>query len=211
MTDRPTGEPAARTGHRAYLLGGLAALVALAVGLAIGLLVPDSRPGDGSAEAGFARDMQTHHAQAIEMSIIAYRRSVDPEIQTIGLDVALTQQTQVGTMRDWLDQWQLPPTGSRPAMAWMPGHTLTADGRMPGMASRQELDRLRAANGRDLDILYSQLMIRHHLGGIMMAEEVLRHSDRPEVRSLAESMKTSQQNEITAFMAVLARNGAKPS
>nr|WP_238452766.1 DUF305 domain-containing protein [Micromonospora sp. ATA51] len=79
MTEPPTGEPAARTGRRAYLLGGLiTAVVALAVGVAIGLLVPDSRPGDGSAEAGFARDMQTHHAQAVEMSMIAYRRSATP-------------------------------------------------------------------------------------------------------------------------------------
>lgn len=210
MTHPYTSESAARTGRQPYLLGGLAAAVALAVGVAIGLLIPASHPGDESAEAGFARDMQAHHAQAVEMSMIAYRRSADPEIQTIGLDVGLTQQGQIGIMHDWLDQWHLSPTGSRPPMAWMPGHALSPDGLMPGMATRHDLDRLRAATGRDLDILYSQLMIRHHLGGIMMVDEVLRRSDRTEVRALASSLKTSQQNEINAFTAVLARNGAKP-
>ena len=124
--------------------------------------------------------------------MIAYRRSAEPEIQTIGLDVALSQQAQIGMMRDGLDQWHLPPTASRLPMAWMPGHTLTADGVMPGMAGRQDLDRMRAATGRELDIIYSQLMTRHHLGGISMVDEVLRPSDRTEVRSPASSMNTSQ-------------------
>ena len=38
-------------------------------GYAGGLLTPPlTRPGDDSVEAGFARDMTTHHAQAVEMS-----------------------------------------------------------------------------------------------------------------------------------------------
>jgi hypothetical protein len=55
-------------------------------------------------------------------------------------------------------------------MLWMAGDpasggmimTVSADGLMPGMATKDELAKLRAATGRDLDILYSQLMIRHH-------------------------------------------------
>jgi uncharacterized protein (DUF305 family) len=170
-------------------------------------------PDDAAADAGFARDMQTHHAQAVEMSMLAYRISADPEIAAIGYDIALTQQAQIGTMAEWLAQWHLPPTGGRPAMAWMrhttargePMSMTPADGLMPGMATPNELARLRTASGRDFDILYCELMIRHHTGGIAMVDGLLRQGERPEVRKLAEAMMTGQQNEITVFDTILAR------
>ena len=40
-------------------------------GVAAGWLMPVlQRPADDSAEAGFARDMQVHYAQAVEMSMM---------------------------------------------------------------------------------------------------------------------------------------------
>jgi uncharacterized protein (DUF305 family) len=176
-------------------------------------------PPDTSADAGFARDMQTHHAQAVEMSMLAYRKATNPELAVIGYDVALTQQAQIGTMSDWLQQWNLSPTGSRPAMAWMSmtdpsGQPMAmqprADGRMPGMATDDELARLRTLTGKQFDILYAQLMIRHHLGGITMIDGLLRQGERPEVKALAQSMKTGQQNEIKAFTDILTSLGAHP-
>ena len=57
----------------------LAAVVALAIGLVAGLALSrvggDDLPGDDSVAAGFARDMQTHHDQAVEMSWIIYDRT----------------------------------------------------------------------------------------------------------------------------------------
>src|SRR4051812_47427704 len=50
-----------------------------------------ARPGDTSAEAGFLRDMSTHHAQAVEMSMIAHAGSTDPNIVSLAADIALTQ------------------------------------------------------------------------------------------------------------------------
>jgi hypothetical protein len=58
--------------------------VAVAVGVRIGLRVPILRqPGERLGRGRVRRDMQIHHDQAVEMSMIAYRRSIDPEAQTI--------------------------------------------------------------------------------------------------------------------------------
>jgi uncharacterized protein (DUF305 family) len=205
--------------RRIHLLVALALALSLATGVSIGVLIstPDT-PSDSSADAGFARDMQTHHAQAVEMSMIAYQRSTDPEIRTIAYDIALTQQSQSGILHDWLDQWQLPATSTATPMSWMAGDpasggmtmTVSTDGLMPGMATKNQLAKLRAATGRDLDILYSQLTIRHHLGGIMMIDGVLKRSQRPEVLTLAGAMKNGQQNEIAIFKTILTRYGAAP-
>ena len=56
-----------------------------------------STPADDSAEAGFARDMATHHAQAVEMGFVIRDRSTDPELRTLAYDIISTQSTQRGT------------------------------------------------------------------------------------------------------------------
>lgn len=83
--------------------------VILLTGFGLWLLLRSDTPGDASAEAGFARDMSMHHAQAVEMALIAQERTDDPEIRILATDIILTQQGQIGQMRGWLDAWGLPP------------------------------------------------------------------------------------------------------
>jgi uncharacterized protein (DUF305 family) len=155
--------------------------------------------------------MITHHSQAIDMAMVAFQQGQLPEIRTLGLDIALGQQTQVGTMYRWLEEWTLLPTGSRPPMAWMPDGTSTAgNGLMPGTATQDELDQLYGLTGADFDIRFLQLMLRHHLGGIHMVDGVLKLSDRDEVVALATRMKENQQAEIEALRILLAKLSAKP-
>lgn len=60
----------------------LAVAVGLLLGYATGWLTPKlTRPGETSVEAGFARDMTTHHAQAVEMGLIAFQRATDIEVR----------------------------------------------------------------------------------------------------------------------------------
>ena len=40
-------------------------------------------PTTDSAEAGFSRDMQVHHAQAIEMAMEIYRKTDDDELRVL--------------------------------------------------------------------------------------------------------------------------------
>lgn len=180
-----------------YLTLAVAALLLLGVGWTGATLFAGRTPGEESAEAGFARDMSRHHAQAVEMAMIGYANGQNPEIRQISYDIALTQQAQVGQMQRWLQEWDLLPTGSRPAMAWMPdGVGVDENGLMPGMATREEIVQLREAQGAEVDRLFLELMIKHHIGGVHMADGVLKATDRPEVIRMAEAMKQAQQKEI---------------
>jgi uncharacterized protein (DUF305 family) len=194
-------------------LAVIGVLVLAAAGFGVGYRVGlPNHPGNNSPEAGFARDMSTHHGQAVTMAMTEYRNGGDQDLRTIAFDIATTQQAQVGMMDQWLDDWNLPPTGTRPRMAWMDdGHSmLLPDGRMPGMAADDQLAQLRAATGHKADVLFCQLMITHHLGGIHMAEAVLDKSHNSTVRKLAQSMKDSQQYEIAALQDKLHSFGEKP-
>jgi len=59
--------------------------------------VPDAGP-----DAGFARDMQAHHAQAVGMALVIRDKSDNEEILAIAYDIATTQQHQSGQLFAWL-------------------------------------------------------------------------------------------------------------
>jgi uncharacterized protein (DUF305 family) len=194
-------------------LGVLAAILLLVTGTAVGYLIPTLRaPGDDSIDAGFARDMSVHHAQAVEMGMFAYRLGTTDDIRNLGYDIAASQQWQIGQMQTWLVEWHLSPTSSNRAMSWMPSgmNTLQPDGRMPGMASADDLKRLKSATGKDFDTLWCQLMLRHHLGGIHMAEVAADKAESSEVRDAAEKTKVSQSYDISVLTEKLKDLGAQP-
>jgi uncharacterized protein (DUF305 family) len=192
----------------------LAIVILAAIALAALVSVRAVPPRDDSADAGFARDMATHHAQAVDMALVVRDETPDAELRALAYDIINTQATQRGIFMGWLQAWGLPQASRRPRMAWMPGHaTLAADAGpvlMHGMATEDELKRLRAATGRDAEILFLQLMIRHHEGGIVMARAVIPISKRPEVAQMARSIEDGQRVEIETMTGMLARRGARP-
>jgi uncharacterized protein (DUF305 family) len=201
-----TGRPSA--GHVVVAVAVLAAVAALLV------LWPHSpgTPGDRSPEAGFARDMQVHHAQAVQMAFVVRDKTTDPTLRAIAYDIITTQQQQSGQMAAWLQTWHLPATGPGPAMAWMDGHpghgsaaTARTPGVMPGMATAAQLSQLERAEGRGAERLFLTLMIDHHQGGVLMADAVLTSTKQPQVRRLAAAIASSQRAEIEQMTQLLAK------
>ncbi|MEO7148009.1 MAG: DUF305 domain-containing protein [Terrimesophilobacter sp.] len=200
----------------ALILG--TALVIVAAFVAGMLTSPSSAfPTNTSAEAGFARDMQTHHSQAVELSMIVRDRTFDPDIRLLAYDIALTQQQQVGQMYSWLTVWGLPQAAAEPSMTWMVRSGLSGAGHdqgdasthpsgepMPGLATPAQLEKLKASSEVQAEILYLQLMIAHHKGGVEMAQAVLDRSENRVVVTLAKSMVIAQQAEIDYMSELLA-------
>ncbi|MBV9455076.1 MAG: DUF305 domain-containing protein [Rubrobacter sp.] len=197
--------PLRRLGEPPVLLALVTILLGVIISLVL-LLVPQS-PGEDSPEVGFTRDMIVHHAQAVEMANIARDRTQDPSIRVLATDILLTQQAEIGQMQGWLDAWALAYTGSEPAMNWM-GHPTY--GRMLGMASPEEIDRLKQATPKEVDEQFLRLMIPHHQGALPMAQAILELSKRPEVARLAQKIQVSQPTEISGMQAMLERKGLTP-
>lgn len=178
-------------------------------------------PKDDSVEAGFARDMSTHHAQAVAMAETIRERTEDPDLRLLATDIALGQQHQIGRMTGWLDEWGLSVGSTNDAMAWMsagmhddmPGMDMDASpldpetGLMPGMATRPQVSALGTLPIDEAEIEFLQLMIAHHTGGVAMAEAALSLTDHPSVVRLAGSIVTSQTAEIAVMEDMLAKRG----
>ncbi len=198
--------------------------VVLAVVIAFGLLVTagvvgyllhssssDGRPTVTSVDAGFARDMATHHTQAVSMAGTTRDRTSDPAVASLAFDIETSQQFQTGQMDGWLASWGLSRTADVAQMAWMGGHDHTqANGLMPGMATPAEVARLQTLSGRDLDIDFLQLMLRHHQGGVPMAQYAATHAQLDYVRNLAQKMVQAQSSEIITMEQMLRERGAAP-
>ena len=198
-----------RDGSPLWVWAGLAGvLIAVALaGVVLWRLWP-STPGDGSPEAGFARDMSVHHAQAVELALILRDKTDDAALRTLATDIMLTQQAQIGRMGGWLALWNLRPTGAEPPMAWM-GHPV--DGLMPGMATAEQISALRELPVEEAEIEFLRLMIAHHQGGVHMAEAVVERTEQADVLRLANSMIITQQYEIELMEELLRERGAAVS
>ena len=203
------------------LILGAALLITVGVGVGRFSVPTAASPDTFSAEAGFARDMQTHHLQAVELSMIVRDATDDQEIRSLAYDIATTQSQQAGQMHGWLNVWGLPQASAEPSMTWMtqpvPGGsahdhgaaatTPVAGDRMPGYATDAQIASLRSATGVDAEKLFLHLMIAHHEGGVEMAEAVLERSTNRTVDSLARGMVKAQRAEIDYMKELLAKRG----
>ncbi|MBT2518033.1 DUF305 domain-containing protein [Streptomyces sp. ISL-90] len=202
----------------------MAVLVAASVALAVVAIVAfsigrlstlaDPTPVDSSAEAGFARDMQVHHLQGVELAMIVRDATDDPEVRLLAYDIATTQSQQAGQMYGWLSTWGLSQAGGESSMTWMSrpaesqehdSHAAThpAGAPMPGLATPAQIEELRASTGVDAERRFLELMIVHHQGAVEMAEAVLARSSRDVVVNLATSIVASQTSEIELMEAML--------
>ncbi|WP_208416001.1 DUF305 domain-containing protein [Saccharomonospora amisosensis] len=225
------GSLAGTTTWSRVVIFGAAALAVLLIGATVGMLITQARqseqaptPAAGSVEVGFAQDMSMHHLQAVTMANLARDRSTDGKIAQLAFDIGSTQLEQVGRMKGWLMLWDQPEDLLGEPMTWMEqpqghgGHDAGSGGDagsrggapMPGMATSDELAKLRSLSGKELDVYFLQLMLRHHQGGADMARYAYDHAEIPAVRTLADSMLKSQGTEMELMRQLLAERGAKP-
>ncbi|WP_433664945.1 DUF305 domain-containing protein [Nocardia sp. CA-128927] len=191
------------------------------------LVLPETHtaaPILNSVEIGFVQDMTAHHQQALIM-VQRLDRTIDPGVVRLAQQLDDTQRLEIGTMLGWLRLANASPVPAHP-MAWM--HTDEAAPHqhsapvaqsdqkkapgtlMPGMATMAELDALAAARGRDAEILFLQLMFRHHQGGIAMAQAADELLPSGPVKETARSMIHAQGQEAGLMGLLLTQRGAAP-
>jgi uncharacterized protein (DUF305 family) len=191
-----------RAFSRRNLLLGL--VIVWLLGLAVQiyfLLASPLTPRENSPEVTFTRDMSAHHAQAVEMATLIRDRSTDTELRQLTLDMILTQQNQIGQMQAWLNLWNLPQEGLAPPMQGM----IEA----MGMAPQERVNELTTLPIAEAEISFLQLMIRHHEGGVFMAEDILETTRQSVVRRLAESIVVSQTGEVAYMEELLEKRGGE--
>ncbi|WP_425464616.1 DUF305 domain-containing protein [Nocardia yunnanensis] len=188
------------------------------------ILVPEDHsaaPVLSAVEIGFAQDMTAHHEQALIM-VQRLDSGVDPTVRQLAQQIGDTQRMEIGTMMGWLRLANAAPDSKTP-MAWMnsaaahehsmaamPTMTSANGTSMPGMATQAELDALATARGAQAEVLFLQLMLRHHRGGVAMAKAADELITKGPVKEAARGMVTAQSQEAGLMTVMLAQRGAQP-
>jgi len=128
-------------------------------------------------EKVFIQEMIPHHQEAIDTSTVVLAQTQDAELKKFNQDVIDAQTREVLQMKGWLKDWF--------NLEYTEGTNY-----MPMMGD------LRQFEGKALDKMYVEGMIRHHQGAIEMAQKVLTLSPRSEVKQMANDIIATQQAEV---------------
>ncbi len=147
------------------------------------------------ADVAFAQGMIPHHEQAIEMAQLAEDRAGDPRITDLAARIEAAQAPELDTLEGWLADWGAEPEGD----GGHDGH----GGSSMGTMSQEDMDALGTASGAEFDQLFLEQMIEHHTGAVEMAETELDEGEFADALEMAESIRTSQAEEITEMEQLL--------
>jgi uncharacterized protein (DUF305 family) len=169
------------------------------------------------ADVMFSRHMIPHHQQAIEMSdMLLAKQGIDPRVTELANQIKAAQGPEIKQMEDWLNRWGNPPmpmpSGDMPMPSGeMPGHGnmpttsgMPGPAGMPGMMSEQDMTALQNAQGVEAAKLFLTQMIAHHEGAITMAQNEIKNGQYPAAKELAQTIATTQQQEIDTMKGLLA-------
>ena len=122
------------------------------------------------ADVRFMAGMIGHHAQAVLMAGWAPSHGASVALRALCERIVVGQRDEIVLMQRWLrDRHETVPDidTARDAMPGMSHATL-----MPGMLTPPQLAQLDSARGPDFDRLFLTYMIQHHMGAIVMVNQL---------------------------------------
>jgi uncharacterized protein (DUF305 family) len=146
----------------------------------------------------FISGMITHHAQAIEMVNLLKSRTESESMRMMALRIEVSQNDEIAWMRRWLDERKQPQPSEH--AHHMPG------GMMPGMLSDADIAKLAAAKGPEFDRLFLEGMIKHHMGALIMVEELFNapgSAQQADMFDFASHVDSDQRMEISRMTQML--------
>ena len=141
----------------------------------------------GESETMFATMMIPHHQQAIDMSQLALANSSNAEVKKLAQQIIDAQAHEIEQMQSWIDGH---------------GHEVHGDHDMMGMASEEDLAKLKTLSSPEFDELFLNLMIVHHEGALDMVS-MLDGTDKAEAKELAKHIVEVQKAEIDLMKQLL--------
>lgn len=153
----------------------------------------DLGPADANFDLRFIDAMTPHHEGAVVMAKEALQKSKRPEIKKLATDIISAQNKEISEMKEWRTAWYPKAPATPMAYNSQTGQMMPMkDDQMKGMMMSIDL----GAADSEFDLRFINAMIPHHQGAVVMAQDALNKSKRPEIQKLAKDIIASQQAEI---------------
>jgi uncharacterized protein (DUF305 family) len=140
-------------------------------------------PGTGAADAPydaqFIDSMIAHHQGAIDMAEqVLAEPEARQELKTLAENIITAQEAEIEQMRQWREAW-FPDLPETQGLGMEMGDMMISDD-----------------TSIPFDQRFTQAMIAHHEGAIVMARDAQQKAERSEIRTLADNIITAQEGEI---------------
>lgn len=171
------------------------------------------------ADVMFAQMMIQHHKGAIAMAELAPTRAGSQQVKDLAETIKAAQTPEIELMTSWLTAWgeqmsmgtmDSSPTGMEmgsmtagTSMDMGGGMSTGGSQTMSGEMTDEQMAQLEAASGTAFDTMFLEMMIVHHQGAIEMAQTETAQGVNPDALALADSITTSQTEEIATMQQLL--------
>lgn len=153
------------------------------------------------ADVSFMQGMIHHHAQAVEMVDLLRTRGLRKDLLAFGERITISQSDEILFMKLWLTE-----RGKPVAPAHDHAHHGAGMPMMPGMLTPEQMAALAKAKGAEFDHLFLTGMIQHHIGALVMVEELFDTpgaGQEPVLYDFATDIDNTQRAEIGIMRGML--------
>lgn len=138
-----------------------------------------------SSEQEFLEEMIPHHQEAVDTAKeVLARGAATPEVKSLVEGIVTAQEKEIADMKQWYQDWY--------------GKEYQETGEYQPM-----MRDLENYSGEELDRVFLQDMIMHHMGAIMMARSVQSYIEHQEIADLTSGIVETQTKEIYTMRQLL--------
>jgi uncharacterized protein (DUF305 family) len=142
------------------------------------------------ADVSFAQMMISDHQMMDTMGKLAEKKAVSDDLKTLAPQLREGQAETVSTLQGMLADW------GKPASADMAGME------MPGVMTDADMSMLKSMKGMDFDMMFAQMMVKHHEASIKMARDEQANGASTEAKAMAAEMLTQQQARLDDLLKI---------
>lgn len=138
-----------------------------------------------TSEQAFIEGMIPHHQEAIDTAKeVLERGGTTATMRALAENIILAQESEIEQMKEWYEEWY--------GVAY---HDV--GGYVPMMRDLSELQ------GAELDRIFLEDMVMHHMGAIMMARSVEPYLEHKEMVTLVQAVIETQSAEIQQMQSMV--------
>ena len=148
-------------------------------------------------DKAFVDGMVPHHQAAVDMAKVELQKGQDPQVKALAQTIADSQTKEIGQMRSIAQRIGAPT----PQMEWS-----TPMGTVMGIPISMVMSRMgtMVASAPNTDRAFLQMMIPHHASAITMANEESKNGGDQQLKTLGQSIVSSQAKEIGEMQQLMA-------
>ena len=153
----------------------------------------------------FMQGMIHHHAQAVEMVDLLRTRGLRKDLLAFGERITISQSDEILFMKQWLTE-RGKPVAPAHDHSHHHGHEGAGMPMMPGMLTAEQMAALAKAKGSEFDQLFLTGMIQHHIGALVMVEDLFDTpgaGQEPALYDFAVDIDNTQRAEIGIMRGML--------